>query len=87
MSSKLEKPLKFFAVLFEEAIDILIESKKLRLQRLEKEKNQLVQVWLSLPKPEIADSQKEVFQILEGEEQITLKMAEVLQNAQNEIAF
>lgn len=87
VSSKLEKPLKFFAVPFEEAIDILIESKRLKLQRLEKEKKQLVQVWLSLPKPEIADSQKEVFQILEGEEQITLKMAEALQKAQNEIAF
>ncbi|MCW4008285.1 MAG: hypothetical protein NWF09_06350 [Candidatus Bathyarchaeota archaeon] len=87
VSSRLEKPLKFVATPFEKAIDTLIEAKKLNLQTLERKKKNLVNVWLSLPKPKIESSQKEIFQILEGEEQVTLKMAEAIQNAQNEIAL
>jgi len=85
VSSVFEKPLKFIATPFEKAIDALIETKKLRIRRLEKKKKDLINVWLSLPKPEIEEQRKEVFQILEGEEQIDLKALEVLQNAQREI--
>jgi sugar-specific transcriptional regulator TrmB len=85
VSSVFEKPLKFIATPFEQAVDALIETKKLRIRRLEKKKKDLINVWLSLPKPEIEEQRKEVFQILEGEEQIDLKAIEVLQNAQNQI--
>jgi sugar-specific transcriptional regulator TrmB len=85
VSSVFEKPLKFIATPFEQAVDALIKTKKLRIQRLEKKKKALVNIWLSMPKPEIKEQRKEVFQILEGEEQINLKAAEVIQNAQKEI--
>ena len=70
VSSVFEKPLKFIAAPFEQAVDTLIETKKLRIQKLEKKKKAIVNVWLSIPKPEIAEQHKEVFQILEGEEQM-----------------
>jgi sugar-specific transcriptional regulator TrmB len=85
VSSVFEKPLKFIATPFARAIDALIETKKLKIQRLERKKKDLINVWLSLPKPEIKEQRKEVFQILEGEEQIDLKATEVIQNAQKEI--
>lgn len=87
VSSTLEKPLKFIATPFEKAIETLIEAKKLSIQKLESKKKNLINTWLSLPKPKIEGQQKEIFQILEGEEQITLKIAEAIQNAQREIAL
>jgi len=85
VSSVFEKPLKFIATPFERAIDALIEAKKLRIQRLEKRKKDLISIWMSLPKPEVELERKEVFQILEGEEQINLKAIEIIQNAQREV--
>ncbi len=86
VSSVFEKPLKFIATPFEQAIDALIEAKKLRIERLEKRKQELIDVWLSLPQPEHEQMRKEVFQILEGEEQIDLKSNEIIQNVKKEIA-
>lgn len=85
VSSVFEKPLKFIATPFEKAIDLLIEAKKLRIKLLERKKKSLVDVWLTLPRPNIAPERKEVFQILEGEEQIDLKADEILVNAKKEL--
>lgn len=85
VSSVFEKPLKFIATPFEKAIDLLIEAKKLKIKILERKKQSLVDVWLTLPRPNIAPERKEVFQILEGEEQIDLKADEILENAKKEI--
>jgi len=85
ISSVFEKPLKFIATPFEKALDILIETKKMKINLLEKRKEGLVNIWLSLPKPETENERKEVFQILEGEEQISLKADEILDNAEKEV--
>lgn len=85
VSSVFEKPLKFIATPFEKAIDLLIEAKKLKIKLLERNKKSLVDVWLSLPRPSIVPERKEVFQILEGEEQIDLKADEILENAKKEL--
>ena len=85
VSSVFEKPLKFVATPFDRALDILIKSKKLRLEILEKKKKDLVNLWFSLPQPEVEFVKREVFQILEGEEQINLKAEEVLAKAKKEI--
>jgi sugar-specific transcriptional regulator TrmB len=87
VSSVFEKPLKFIATPFEKAIDLLIEAKKLKIKLLERRKQSLVQVWLSLPRPQVAPERKEVFQVLEGEEQIDLKADEILGNAKKELLF
>lgn len=85
ISSVFEKPLKFIATPFGKALDILIETKKMKISLLEKKKKSLVDVWLSLPQPEFEIERKEVFQILEGEEQIGLKANEILDKTEREI--
>lgn len=85
VSSVFEKPLKFVATPFDKSIDILISSKKLNLEHLERRKNELVNVWFSLPKPEVVAEVKEIFQVLEGEEQIDLKAEEILEQTKKEI--
>jgi len=85
VSSVFEKPLKFIATPFEKAIDLLIEAKKLRIKLLERKKKNLVDLWLSLPRPQVAPERKEVFQILEGEEQLDLKADEILGKAKKEL--
>jgi sugar-specific transcriptional regulator TrmB len=85
ISSVFEKPLKFIATPFEKALDTLIETKKMKISLLEKRKSSLVDIWLSLPKPEAENERKEVFQILEGEEQISLKAEEILNGAERTI--
>ncbi len=87
VSSVFEKPLKFIATPFERAIDALIEAKKLRIQRLERRKKDLISIWLSLPHPEVEQERREVFQILEGEEQIDLRANEIVQNVEKEICI
>jgi sugar-specific transcriptional regulator TrmB len=86
VSSVFEKPLKFIATAFERALEVLIETRKMKISLLEKRKKNLVDVWLSLPKQESENGRKEVFQILEGEEQINLKAEEIL-NSSNKEAF
>jgi sugar-specific transcriptional regulator TrmB len=85
VSSVFEKPLKFIAIPFEKALEILIETKKMKISLLEKRKENLVNLWLTLPKQEAENERKEVFQILEGEEQINLKADEILSNTKKEI--
>ena len=85
ISSVFEKPLKFIATPFEKALDVLIETKKMKINLLEKRKKGLVDIWVSLPKPETENERKEVFQILEGEEQINLKADEILSKAEKEV--
>jgi sugar-specific transcriptional regulator TrmB len=85
ISSVFEKPLKFIATPFEKALDVLIETKKMKIGLLEKKKESLVNLWLSLPKQETENERKEVFQVLEGEEQISLKADEILNKAEKEV--
>jgi sugar-specific transcriptional regulator TrmB len=85
ISSVFEKPLRFIGTSFEKALETLIETKKMRISLLEKKKGDLVDIWLSLPKPEAEQERKEVFQILEGEEQINLKAGEILNLAATEV--
>lgn len=84
ISSVFEKPLKFIGTPFEKAVDTLIETKKMKINLLEKRKDSMIELWLSLPKSEAEHERKEVFQILEGEEQINLKADELLGNATKE---
>jgi sugar-specific transcriptional regulator TrmB len=84
ISSVFEKPLKFIATPFEKAFDILIETKKMKISQLEKRRDSVIDVWLSLPRPEIEFERKEVFQILEGDDQVSLKADELLNNTERE---
>ncbi len=85
VASVFEKPLKFIATPFARAVEALLEAKKFRIRRLEMEKADLIRIWQSLPQPEVKQKRKEVFQILEGEEQIDFKANEIIQHARGEI--
>jgi sugar-specific transcriptional regulator TrmB len=83
--SAFEKPLKFTGVPLEKAIDLLIEAQKMKINLLEKEKLGLVELWLSIPRQKVENSEKEIFQILEGGQQTILKANELLERAKSEI--
>ena len=85
ISSVLEKPLKFVATPFEETLGILIKAKKLKIEFLERKKKNLIDIWFSLPQPKVEPENKEVFQILEGKEQIIAKANEILEKTREVI--
>jgi len=85
VSSVFEKPLKFVATPFEKTLDLLIKGKKLRLELLERKKKDLIDLWLSLPQPAVEFVKREVFQILEGDDQINLKAEEILGKTNAEV--
>jgi sugar-specific transcriptional regulator TrmB len=83
--SAFEKPLKFTAVPLEKAMDLLIDAQKMRIRLLEKEKASVAKLWLSMPQPVAENNRKEIFQILEGDQQIILKANELLGKTKSEI--
>ncbi|WGM90055.1 MAG: hypothetical protein IAX21_02825 [Candidatus Bathyarchaeota archaeon] len=85
ISCLLEKPIKFTATPFEEAYDILVNTKKLSVEMLERKKQNLVDLWASVPQHKEKKETKEVFQILEGEEQLILKANEIADRTKKEI--
>jgi sugar-specific transcriptional regulator TrmB len=83
--SAFEKPLKFTAVSLEKAIDLLIKAQKVKIVLLEREKDGLVKLWSTMPQPKVENNKKDIFQILEGEQQVILKSDEILRRTENEI--
>ncbi len=79
-----EKPLKFTAVPLDKAIDLLVDAQKMKIKLLEKEKQSLVELWLSVPQMKMEKTKKELFQMLEGEQQVVLKADELLERTEKE---
>jgi HTH-type transcriptional regulator, sugar sensing transcriptional regulator len=77
--SVFEKPLKFTAVPLDKAIDLLVDAQKMKIRLLEKEKENLVEMWMSLPQTKQETAKKELFQMLQGEQQVILKAEELLE--------
>lgn len=82
--SVFEKPLKFTAVPLDKAIDLLVDAQKMRIKMLEREKASVVELWLSMPQPKVEKVKKELFQMLEGEQQVILKADELLEKTEKE---
>lgn len=82
--SVFEKPLKFTAVPLDKAIDLLVDAQKMKIKLLEKEKTNIVELWLSMPQVKIEKTKKELFQMLEGEQQVVLKAIELLERTEKE---
>ena len=74
-----EKPLKFTAVALDKAIDLLVDAQKIKIKLLEQEKPSLVELWQSMPQPRVEATKKELFQMLEGEQQVLMKANELLE--------
>ena len=79
-----EKPLKFTAVSLDKAIDLLVDAQKIKIQLLEQEKTSLVELWQSMPQPKVTNAKKELFQMLEGEQQVLMKANEILEKTEKE---
>jgi sugar-specific transcriptional regulator TrmB len=77
-----EKPLKFTAVDLDKAIDLLVDAQKIRIKLLEQEKPSLVELWQSMPQTKQETTKKELFQMLEGEQQVLMKANELLERSQ-----
>ena len=78
------KPLKFTAVTLDKAIDLLVDAQKMKIKLLEKEKANVVELWLSMPQIKVEKTKKELFQMLEGEQQVILKAEELLERTEKE---
>jgi sugar-specific transcriptional regulator TrmB len=78
------KPLKFIPVSLDKAIDLLVDAQKMRINMLEKEKTNLLELWQSIPQTKVETKKKELFQTLEGEQQVVLKAIELLEKAEKE---
>jgi sugar-specific transcriptional regulator TrmB len=77
-----EKPLKFTAVTLDKAIDLLVNAQKIKIRLLEQEKPSLVELWQSMPQPKVEIAKKELFQMLEGEQQVLMKASELLEKTE-----
>ncbi len=77
-----EKPLKFTAVPLDKAIDLLVDAQKIKIKLLEQEKTSLVELWQSMPQPKGENAKKELFQMLEGEQQVLMKANELLEKTE-----
>jgi sugar-specific transcriptional regulator TrmB len=82
--SVFEKPLKFTAVPLDKAIDLLVDAQKMKIKLLEREKAGVVELWLSMPQPKVEKAKKELFQMLEGEQQVIIKADELLEKTEKE---
>lgn len=76
------KPLKFIAVRLDKAIDLLVDAQKIKIRLLEQEKTSLVELWQSVPKPKVEPTKKELFQMLEGDQQVLMKANEMLEKTE-----
>lgn len=83
--SVLGKPVRFAAVPPYRAIVQLLETQKMRIKLLEKEKADFIAVWSSIPKRIDKIESKEAMQVLEGRPQIILKAKELLENSQRSV--
>jgi sugar-specific transcriptional regulator TrmB len=80
----LEKPIKFSAIPPNEAIDLLVDTQKTRLQMIENQKEALIEFWKSKPQRKCEPAKKELFQKLESQQRIILKANEILERTQRE---
>ena len=84
ISRIMERPMKFIAVPFEKVLNNLIEERRQRIYQMEQRKAELLKIWASLPEPEKVNQRKETFQVLEGKKHISVRLTELLQNAEKE---
>jgi sugar-specific transcriptional regulator TrmB len=87
VSASFQHPIKFIASPLDTAINILINTEKERVKNLENKERDIVALWKTLPhfginKEEISDGK---FQILQGLNQMSGKISEVVTNAKKSI--
>jgi hypothetical protein len=61
-----------------------VDAQKIKIKLLEQEKTSLVELWQSIPQPKVTNAKKELFQMLEGEQQVLMKANELLEKTEKE---
>ncbi len=87
VTATFQHPIKFNAVPFDKALNILIEIEKDRLRTFERKEKDLLSLWDSIPDFKMEDDSigQEKFQILEGQVQIYSRAKEMRTKAKQEV--
>jgi sugar-specific transcriptional regulator TrmB len=87
VTATFQHPIKFNAVPFDKALNILIEIEKDRLRTFERKEKDLLSLWDSIPDFKMEDDSvgQEKFQILEGQVQIYSRAKEMRGKAKQEV--
>ena len=87
VSASFQKPIKFSALALDKAMAILINAEKERIKGLESQERELVNIWNKIPsfKMKTDESKEGKFQMLQGINQMTGKINEIIANAKREL--
>src|SRR5437660_2960856 len=87
VSATFQHPIKFSALALDKAIGVLINTEKERVKTLENQEKGLVDLWNTIPNFKIdqTDSKEGKFQMLQGVNQMTGKINEMITNTKNEL--
>lgn len=87
VTATFQHPIKFNAVPFDKALNILIDIEKERLRTFETKEKDLLRLWGSIPDFKIEDdgSDQEKFQILEGQVQVYSRAKDMRTKARQEV--
>ncbi|MGH9909656.1 MAG: TrmB family transcriptional regulator [Nitrososphaerales archaeon] len=87
VTATFQHPIKFNAVPFPKALNILIDIEKDRLRTFERREKDMLSIWDSIPdfKLEDDDSSQEKFQILEGQVQVYSRAKDMRSRARQEV--
>jgi sugar-specific transcriptional regulator TrmB len=81
----LERPMKFMVAPFEKILEEDIEERRQKIHKLEKKKDELLNLWQTLPKTHDSEDVKETLQIIEGKRQISARIAKTLRGTSRQI--
>jgi sugar-specific transcriptional regulator TrmB len=81
----LERPMKFMVAPFEKILEDDIEERRQKIHKLEKKKDELLNLWKTLPKNHDSEDVKETLQIIEGKRQISARIAKILRGTRRKI--
>lgn len=76
-----EKPYKYIAISLENIFDMFIQKKYHHVQKIELQKQKLIEQWGAFNKPVETEIKGMVFQVLEGTNQIYIKIKEMLNSS------
>ncbi len=85
VSATFQHPIKFSATPLNKAIWSLVNTEKERVNTLEKQEENIVELWNTIPEfNTIPEQKEEKFQMLQGTNQIHSKIKEMVKNTKNE---
>jgi sugar-specific transcriptional regulator TrmB len=88
VSSTIDHPVKFSALPIDKALEILIRTEMENVRVLQNQKNDIINIWDSLPSFTKEDNNKEEkIQILKGQNSIVSKINEMIQGAQKSLSL